>query len=119
MHQLRILRPRSAKQPIQQFKILAIEQSFQCCDGGLVAGGQVAAEERFKTLVQFQQAAPAAPAQPSDACAQIDHGSPIRDILQTSRSSNCFLISTMARAGFKPLGQTRVQLRMVSQRNRR
>src|SRR5450759_2092099 len=119
MSQLRILRPRTAKQPIEQFKILTIEQSFQCRDGGLITGGQISTEERFKTFVQFQQATPAAPAQPSDSGTQIHHGSPIRDILQIWRSSSCLLISTMALAGFKPLGQTRVQLRMVSQGNRR
>src|SRR5665647_828080 len=119
MCQLRILRPRSAKQPIQQLKILTIQQSLQCCDGDLIAGRQVSTEEAFKTAVQFQQATPASPAQPPDSGIQIRHDSPIRDIPQISRSRSCFLISTMAFAGFNPLGQTRTQLRMVSQRNRR
>ena len=119
MPQLRILRPRTAKQPIQQFKILTIQQTFQCCDGGLITGGQISTEEGFKTFVQFQQATPALPAQPADSDTEIRHGSPIRGIPQTWRSRSCLLISTMALPGFNPLGQTRVQLRMVSQRNRR
>lgn len=75
MAQLRILRRRTAKQPVQQLEILTFHQTFQCCNRRLIQGGQIATEERFEKSVQFKQTTPALPAQPADADAEIRHGS--------------------------------------------
>jgi hypothetical protein len=84
--------------------VLQVEQRLESAYFGWVCGRPVTSQPTLEQHVELLHAAPTSPAQPSDlaqAC---------------SRSAIMSLISAMALAGLRSLGQASVQFMMVWQR---
>src|SRR5699024_6997703 len=99
--------------PVPQVGILHVQQLVEGLARGAVGRGPALGQPPAVQGIQLPGAAAATPAQALEACFVV-HGKVCR--APQRRAAMAFLISAMAVAGLRPLGQVRAQFMMVWQR---